>query len=218
MKTKRLVLACALAAGLASAVSAQTVSGYDITDAALSGFGGWAHTYNGTITTTGNDTANGISFTRGNYSGMGSGTLNDGGTNDGVGNAQLFGLTSSTSPSIVVYLDGTYFVDDITLWGFDNNNSIPGNVDGYDLTINGHTQSFGGTETNNDLFTTLAGSGLDSLQATSFTLSNFVLEGQSGWTEIFSISEITFSGRPVPAPGAFALLCLGGVASIRRRR
>lgn len=211
-------IALIVAAGFAAGASAQVITGYDIVDAGESGGGGWSHTYSGTITTTGSDTANGVGFSIANYTNAGSGTLNDGGVNDGAGNAMLFGQTSRTRPSITLYLDGAYFVDDITIWGFDGGNSIPGNIDGYDLTINGNTMSFGGTETNNDLFTSLGGSGMENLGTTSITINNFVLEGQSGWTEVFSISEITVRGRPVPAPGAFALLGLGGLAATRRRR
>lgn len=214
----KMSIALIVAAGLATGASAQVITGYDIVDAAESGGGGWGHTYSGTITSTGTDTANGVGFNIANYSNAGSGTLNDGGTNDGTSNAMLFGQTSNTRPSITLYLDGAYFIDDITIWGFDGGNSIPGNIDGYDLTIGGNTQSFGGTETNNDLFTTLGGSGMENMGTTSITLNNFVLEGQSGWTEVFSISEISVSGRPVPAPGAFALLGLGGLAAARRRR
>ncbi|MDQ7013791.1 MAG: PEP-CTERM sorting domain-containing protein [Planctomycetota bacterium] len=211
-------IAIVVIAGLAAGASAQVVTGYDIADAAQSGMGGWAHTYSGTITGTGSDSANGVGFDRADYTGAGSGTLNDGNLNGGAGAANLFGLTSSTSPSITVYLDGAYFVDEIVLWGNDSGNTIPGNVDGFDVTINGNTMSFTGTESNNDLSTLLAGSGLENLGTTSVTISNFVLEGQSGWTELFSIDEITVRGNPVPAPGALALLGLGGFAATRRRR
>ncbi|MFG0242063.1 MAG: hypothetical protein ACF8R9_04670 [Phycisphaerales bacterium JB054] len=211
-------IALIVAAGLATGASAQVITGYDILDAAQSGMGNWAHSYSGTITGTGSDTANGVNFNRANYSNAGSGTLNDGGTNDGTSNAMLFGQTSATRPSITLYLDAAYFIDDITIWGFDSGNSIPGNIDGYDLTIGATTMAFGGTETNNDLFTTLGGSGMENIGTNSITLSNFVLEGQSGWTQIFSISEITIRGRPVPASGALALLGLGGLAAARRRR
>lgn len=211
-------IATLVVAGLAAGASAQSVSGYDISDAAQSGFGNWAHTYDGTITGTGSDSGQGFPFDRADYTGGGSGTLNDGATNVGSSAAQLFARTSSTNPSITLYLDGAYFIDDITIWGFDSGNSIPGNIDGYDVTINGNTASVGGTESLNDLMTSLAGTGLENLGTTSVTLSNFVLEGQSGWTELFSMSEITLSGRAVPAPSALALLGLGGLAAARRRR
>lgn len=211
-------IALIVAAGLATGASAQVITGYDIMDAGESGAGGWAHTYSGTITTTGSDTANGVGFSIANYSNAGSGTMNDGVTEGNASAANLFGQTSSTRPSITLYLDGAYFIDEITIWGNSSGNSIPGNVDGYDLTIGGSTQAFGGTETNNDLITSLAGSGMENMGTTSLTINNFVLEGQSGWTEVFSIDEITVRGRPVPAPGAFALLGLGGLAATRRRR
>ncbi|QKK09781.1 MAG: hypothetical protein HND58_17515 [Planctomycetota bacterium] len=215
----KMSIALIVAAGLATGASAQVITGYDIVDAAESGGGGWGHTYSGTITSTGTDTANSVPFNIANYSNAGSGTLNDGGTNDGTGNAMLFGQTSNTRPSITLYLDGTYFIDEITIWGFDGGNSIPGNIDGFDATVNGNTAQVFGTEVaTNDLVTALAGSGLDGFAASSITLNNFVLEGQSGWTEVFSISEISIVGRPIPAPGAFALLGLGGLAAARRRR
>jgi len=205
-------------AGLAAGASGQVVTGYDIADATMSGGGGWNHFYNGTITATGSDIANGYAFDRADYTGAGSGTLNDGNLSGGTGASNLFGLTSSTSPSITVYLDQTYFVEEIVLWGSENLNQIPGNIDGFDLTINGITTSLFGTETNDDLSTLLFGSGLENLGTTAITLSNFVLEGQDDWTELFSITEITVSGTPVPAPGTLALLGLGGFGATRRRR
>ena len=215
MKAKIIFVAIA---SLAASASGQVVTGYDITDAAMSGFGSWEHAYNGTITGTGSDIANDHAFDRADYTGAGSGTLNDGNLTGGTEASNLFGLTSSTSPSITVYLDQAYFVDEIVLWGSDQSNTVPGNIDGFDVTINGITLSFLGIESNDDLSTLLFGSGLENLGTTAVTISNFVLEGQDGWTEIFSITEITIRGTPVPAPGTLALLGLGGFGATRRRR
>ncbi len=205
-------------AGLGASASAQSVTGYDILDAAESGFGGWAHVYNGTITNTGSGTANGFAFDRADYSGDG-GTLNDGNLGTGAGDTQLFANSSDADPRITVFLDGLYELDDITLFSFDGGNTIPGRILGVDVTINGNTESFLTSEpSTNDEFIDLVGSSLDGLQATSFTLSNFLHDGGNSLDEMFSISEIQARGTLVPAPSALALLGVGGLALSRRRR
>jgi MYXO-CTERM domain-containing protein len=209
--------AVVVAAGAASAGTV-TVTGYDIQNAARSGFGGWAHTYNGTITDTGSGNANGIGFTRADYTGAGDGTLNDGLEGTGPGDTQLFANNSFASPVITVYLDGFYTIDNITLFTFQGGNFIPGSVAGYDVTIGGVTESFLSSEpTDNDEFVNILGSTLDGISDNKVILSNFLHDGSHNLHEIFAIGEIGINGQ-VPAPGALALLGIAGLAARRRRR
>ncbi len=203
MKRTQLV---ALSAIIAAGASAQTVTSYDITDAAESGFGGWGHTYGGTITNTGSGTANSFAFDRADYTG-GSGTLNDGNNGTGTGDTQLFANNAQADPHITIYLDGSYTVDDITLFSFDGGNSIPGRISGCDVTINGVTVPFATSEpSTNDEFIDLSGSPLAGLATTQITLSNFTHDGGNGLDEMFSIAEITVSGSPASIISTYDIL------------
>ena len=194
-------------------LAASLIATYDITDAARSGFGGgWAHTYNGTITDTGNFSANGVAFTRANYR-NGSGTLNDGSPGTGAGNTQLFANNADARPRITLHLKGNHFVDDITLFSFDGSNSVPGSIRSVDVTIGGLTQTFATSEpTTNDEFIDLTGSVLGTIPTNTILLSNFVHDGRpNGLDEIFCIGEIGINGRRTtrfgltvtgPCPGA----------------
>ena len=75
--------------GVVGTASASLITSYDIENAVLSGFGSWAHTYNGTMTNTGTTTVFDSSGTVANYSG-GSGTLNDDNIGTADNNTQLF--------------------------------------------------------------------------------------------------------------------------------
>ena len=86
MKLFALLFLSALAAPAATVF----ISSYNITDAALSGYGGgWSHTYNGTITPGGSFVGAGGTGTAATYTG-GSGTLNDGVIAYSVTDNQLF--------------------------------------------------------------------------------------------------------------------------------
>ncbi len=212
------VVASLVAVGGASAANIP-VTGYDIQHAARP-FGGWSHTYNGTITDTGNGNANGNPFTRADYTGAGSGTLNDGVHGVDHTNTQLFANNAFASPVITLYLGGNFTIDDVTLASFVGGNIIPGCIASLDVTIGGFTETFLPTEpVDNDEFINIIGSSLDGISDNKVILSNFVHDGSSGGVldELFSISEVVINGQ-VPAPGALALLGLAGFASRRRRR
>ncbi|WP_235835123.1 PEP-CTERM sorting domain-containing protein [Piscinibacter terrae] len=202
----------AAALALMGGAQAVTVTSYDVTGAQPSGFGGWSHSYTGSIS-------------GGNYSG-GSGSLNDGVIPTGVGGDQLF--TFDTNPTITLHLDGTTKVSTINIFGGDNPyNYIPGTLTGWSVTIGGNTQAFTstgfGASCTSGLCSdavSLAGSGLDLLATDTLTLSNF----QGGWYGYFSAGEITVNGAaaaPVPEPETYALM-LGGLGVMgllaRRRR
>jgi len=188
------------------------IASYDIRDAARAGFGNWDHTYNGTIVDTGNFSANGVPFTRANYSG-GSGTLNDGSPGTGAGNTQLFANNADARPVITLHLNGNHFIDDLTLFSFDSGNTIPGCIRSVDVTIGGLTQTFATSEpTTNDEFIDLTGSVLSTIPTNTVHLSNFVHDGRpNGLNELFCIGEIGLSGTATtrfgltvtgPCPGA----------------
>ena len=200
-----------------STVNAQSIVSYDIDDAALSGFGGWSHLYDGSITTTGAFSAEGFAYTRGDYSG-GSGTLNDGFAGNGVLDTQLFVMNDDAAPVITIYLDSIYTIDSLFLSGFDSGNSIPGQLLGWDLTINGITETFlSDNPTSVDESIDLAGSSLDGLAADQIILSNFSILGDNGLPSFFAIGEITVTGTAVPEPTSTLVLVGLGLAVIRRR-
>ncbi len=170
------------------------ISGYDITDAARSGFGGWGHAYNGIIADTGNFTANGFAFTRANYR-SGCGTLNDGSEGTGTADTELFANNANARPRITLRLNGDFKVKGITLYSFDSGNTIPGTIRGCDVTIGGQTFSFSTTEpTPNDEFIDLTGSPLGNIATRQVILSNFIHDGSNGLNEMFCIGEIGLRG------------------------
>ncbi len=201
-----------------------TIAGYNIVDANLSGFGGtWGHTYTGLIT----ETAGGL----GDYSG-GTGTMANGIIENDESGTQLFAtldsLSDPASAIITVFLDDFYSINTISIFQGDIfDNSIPGEIDGVDLTINGNTQTllgapFGSSNNAgtpvNDLFT-VTDTPLDGLVSNQITFSMFF---EGGCCNAYSIAEIEIDGNlAVPVPATFGLMGFGlavlGFAARRRR-
>ncbi len=183
-------------AGIAGFASAQSITSYDITDAARSGFGNWGHTYNGTIVDTGNFNADGFPFTRANYSG-GSGTLNDGSQGTSHSDTQLFANNTDARPVIRILLDGTYTVNDITLFSFDSGNSIPGCIASLEVEIGGQSAVFNTSEpTTNDELIDLTNSPLGAIPTNTIILRNFRHDGRpNGLPSMFCIGEIQVRGN-----------------------
>lgn len=219
MSVGRLVLGLLVLLAVHTTVSAAVITGYDVTDTPLSGFGGWQHTYTGSITNTG--TLSGTASVKADYSG-GTGTMADGLVGSSTNQSHLFWVADL--PSITVYLDNTYNLTDIALLNFPSGNSIPGNITGVDVTIGSTTQSFVTSVLNTrDEFIELSGTPLASLAASSFTLSNFTIDAEQ-YANYFSISEIQVNGTPVssssvPVPAPLALFGIGVLAlGVSRRR
>ncbi len=93
---------CSLMIGLAVSAHASTVAiaSYDIQHTPESGWQGWYHTYNGTITSDGGGYYN--------YYG-GSGTINDGVIGTSESEAHLFSIQAS--PVITLNLGGSYAIN-----------------------------------------------------------------------------------------------------------
>jgi len=200
------------------------VTSYDIDRTQPTGYGGWSHSYNGSVASNGDGTFK--------YSG-GSGTMNDGVIGTAYYNTQLF--QTSDGSKITLYLDQSYTqIDKIRLYSFaydsgnsNSLNSIPGNITSVDVTIDGLTNTilttgFGGSNNGSStshelLLTSLA---LQNKTSGQIQLSNFQTDGRGG---DFSISEITFQAvatAPVPEPATIALFGIGalGIRLVARRR
>lgn len=192
-----------------------SITGYDITNASVNGSGGWSHTYDGTITSTGSGTAN--------YSG-GSGTLNDGITTDSSINNQLFNFPSEINPIITLYLDGFYSIESISLYNALTNGSWA--LNSFDIGISSSTESFFTTTTAargswSDLNVSLSSSTLDGLVTNQIILSNFISDSSS-YDGAFNFSEIQVEGvavSAVPVPAAVWLFGSGllGLIGLARR-
>lgn len=208
----RAVLAVAL---LAPSVQAQVITGYNITNTRLSGFGQWSHTYSGTMTAVGGGLYN--------YTG-GGGTLNDGSFAVDHNNNHLF--QTGDNSVITLFLDNVYSLSGFNIFGGNApGNSIPG-------TLTGATIGFGASFANiastpfstsgtcgsgpcDDAFS-FASTALATETGNQITISNV----QSGF--YFSIAEVDARGVAVvatPEPASFVLLAtgLGVIAGIRRR-
>jgi hypothetical protein len=210
-------LAAASAATLAASIgNAASVTSYDIINASVSGFGGWSNNYSGTITPTG--------YPYANYTGGGSGTLNDGFIPNTANNDELF-YYAVEQPVITAQLDGTYHLSSIDFLSAYDDNYIPGSMTSVDVTIDGVTQTytpigfgpmnFRGVNFDQEVVLSPLQS---SLAASSFSLTNF--QGYAGYV---SIGELTVNGEvsTVPEPAAWGLMLVGfgglGMA-LRRRR
>lgn len=119
------------------------ISGYGVGDALLSGHGNWFHVFDGTITPEANFLHLGLPGTKAQYSGIGSGTLNDGRIGTSPSDAQLF-ITPAASdgtplnPSIGLTFSFAYAIETIEIYGGDmTDNAIPGSLTDVTVTLVG---------------------------------------------------------------------------------
>ena len=226
----RCLVCCLLTlAGLANPAAASVIpiAGYDINDAVVSGHGNWAHTYNGLITPLGNFVNNSFGGMRATYSGVGSGTLNDGIIGSSLQNSQLFMGGQATDqtlfdPAIYLTLSNAYTIDRIDLYGGDIVNGIPGEIAAVtvsllktDFTVVSETfvtTPFGtflnslGDPVNDRIDLTgssLAGVGAYGVWLTAFQGSGDVIDDgiDNSFSRIggwFSLTEIELNGELVP--------------------
>ena len=236
---------CVLLASMTGLLSAGpiVISGYNIDDAVMSGHGNWAHTYNGTITPTqnGSFTNNGFIGLVANYSGFGSGTLNDGVIGGStLLNTQLFVSPSASSglpvsPVITLQLGGgAHTLNTLEIYGGNSSaNPIPGSITSVTVGILGldlvyqelsfATVAFGmangdGSPVNDRI--SFAGTAFAGVPVLAVTLRSF--QGTvSNW---FSISEIVVDGDQygdigqVPEPTTLSLMGISLLWIARGRR
>ena len=226
MKTQLAAFALLLTLAGTAGAGPITITSYDISDAVVSGFGNWHHTYNGTITPTG-QTIDGEAVAQ--YTG-GSGTLNDGVLGTSPDDTQLFDNGpfdvggGSANPVITLFLSGSFTINSISIFGGDfTYNGIPGCMTGVTVGLGGGSAAVATTPFGvvggcfvpvNDLVT-ITGTSLQGLPTSTIVLSNFTGPLNAG--KEFSITEIEIDGTPagaeVPEP-ASATLMGGSLAAL----
>ncbi len=177
------------------------ISGYDLVDSPVSGSGGWAHNYTGTIEPTGTDPVQ--EATLATYTG-GSGTLNDGAIGTTTSDSQLFFTGTRAHPTITLHLPQASYVDTIDIYGGDIDfNAIPGALTRLTVSIAGTTagittEPFGDPAVNDRV--ALAPTPLSQIPTDTIVLSATSAELFGQPFDQFSITEIKIDGRPVREP------------------
>jgi len=219
MKRRLALVLTTILAASASAYAQQQVRivSYDIQETPRSGWGCWAHDYDGTIVDTGRTDSSAIACTFdgrsiANYSG-GSGTLNDGLVSASAVGSHLLVTHDGDDglpirPVITLHLGSTFLITSILIsGGNDPGNFIPGLLTGATVEIGGTSQALPGIPSGvlnglgvpvDDTFdltgTPLTGIATDTIVLRDFTSSFFGLPFDQ-----FSISEITVFGVPSAA-------------------
>jgi hypothetical protein len=204
---------------VAVASSVIPVVAYDITETPVSGWGGWAHAYTGTIEDTGRTTGPNCS-TAGtqiaNYS-NGSGTLNDAVSDEAnIDSTHLLCLDVASDgdlvrPAITVKFAEAVLVDRIVIHGGGTGSNIyPGAVEAATITIGDtqvHITSVPAGISNDvgvprdDVFD-LTTSGLSSIATNQVIVGGIVASFFGFPLGQAAIAEITVEGRPASTPVA----------------
>ena len=190
------------------------ISGYDVTSTPVSGFGLWQHEYTGTITDTGRrlpETAgcSGASCRVVDETG-GSGTLNDGHRDVGIDATHLFYVRSDTNgtvvaPVVTLRLGAPVNVQELTLLGGAFGNAIPEALTGVTVTIGSTSTQFALSAVGSEDVVNLRGTGLDTIETQSVTLSGFSAQLFGFPFDQFSLGEVLVDG--VPARISASALC-----------
>lgn len=182
-----------------------TITGYDIVDAPVSGYGGFGTTYSGSYAHTRFDTVDTFRTPSvGNYSG-GTGSLADGIDSSNTLATQLFFTANRGDPEITLHLDTPTRVTSIEFYGGRFVGlALPGLLTGSSVSIGGQqlhqtTEDFGdlsvlGIPYNDRI--SLTATPLAAITTDTIVLSDFTVA--PGWDQ-FSITEIKVFGNPPPA-------------------
>jgi hypothetical protein len=213
MRSLGLLVAVALMLVAASPALANPVAitGYDLELTPPSGYGGWSHTYTGTVTDSGRllGPANGCSPTTPNCQLVneraGAGTINDGAFSTVVEDQLLIAGTDAQgvpfSPTVTLHLAQRAKVQQIRIFGGGSPfNAIPGALEAATVTIGTSSAALSTIQAGDvgplgfaaDDILDLRGTGLDTGSTSDVVLSDMtalaLLSGQ------FSITEITVEG------------------------
>ena len=216
MSTARWIRSLVMTVTVAQAAVANaeqvTITGYDVEQTPGSGWGCWSHTYTGTISDTGRTVGGGVVCTPEgskifDYS-VGGGTLNDGVIGITIDTTHLFTTRNADDgqpviPVITLHLAGTFFVNQIDLYGGGMlDNALPGALDGLTVEIGGSTLTLATTPLGapnaigvpaNDRVD-LTGTPLASIPTNQIVLKNFTSSLFGSPFDQFSITEIIIDG------------------------
>lgn len=179
------------------------VVGYDITNAAMSGFGGYAHYYTGNIQPLQTIDVFDNPATLANYT-LGQGTMNDALLALDDQHTQLFATLASDgtpiNPTITIYFDKPYMLSDMSLYAFPRYGNLQvNNLTGLTVTAGGATFAFSTSIIGSDhetAYVNFAGTPIANAYVDRLTLSNFTTDAirDPNGRFAFAVSEIYFSG------------------------
>ena len=207
---------------LAGTAHAQSITGYNVTNARPSGFGSWTYVYNGTNT----DAGNGLRNLTG-----GGGSLNDGITDVSQNGNMLFQVSDNSV--ITLFLNANTQLASLTIFGglWPAPNVTPGTLTGATISFAGQSAALLSTPSGGQCFSGLcndtfnfAGTVFQGLVGNTIVISNFQggnLFQNQRFVNAAEISVSAVSLTAVPEPETLGLMLAGGVMLMlvaRRRR